>query len=431
MIANSMQHSPIRLTIPQLTADANTTSTALPVDAGVANSPRSKKKPEKEFPSQQSRMVSRPRGKPPTTPNRPGPVEIRFENAVKKTVDEPPPEPQSPRKYLESPVKALSGTKKKMEELVSPKTRLKHLFEDLQWTDLPGADPSDSNVALFGPMPVEPDSPPKSPLSGAKRKATDDPESRPQKRIRFQDEDYSKASESVPNNDDANEKANARLANAMKIDQLSKELQDWDSKRSDGAIISMPPEKWQETREAHQPPIHLDMLSFARINSKPSDDGKQADLPFKPNLLGKHAMKARERGKPWIEKASGDSVAGHLQRTLDQLIETNPGKINLAACALLQQLFGLLPAGARKVNSTFNYALSASFYSLGFNTREWSDIETLYRDFDQLDVSTCPKAGAEFKVQLKEIIAAKKGLMFLMTQEKNQTQEKAAEDSDA
>jgi hypothetical protein len=83
---------------------------------------------------------------------------------------------------------------------------------------------------------------------------------------------------------------------------------------------------------------------------------------------------------------------------------------------LLQQLFALLPAGANKVNKTFNYAVSASFYSLGFTAEQWKDIETLYRDFDTLKLATLPDQGAEFKAQLKEIIAAKNGLLYLKQQ---------------
>jgi hypothetical protein len=316
----------------------------------------------------------------------------------------------SPRKVTRALSDKLSSIRKTIDTFSSPRKELQDIFEGVEWEDL--SDITD----LPAPKSTQPLlSPSYLPPQGRKRKAEDDPEKGSPKRVRFGEAPSIKHVAADPAPAPVMQASSTAL---LEIDRLSRELA-----LSPIKSLTKPDLTETETQAAEQlaasqlqSPIHLRLPKAATTAAQQSGDREEAGFPFTPNLLGLHAIKARQQGKPWIGKASGSSVAGRLQGMLDQVMQANPQTIHLNACVLLQQLFALLPAGANKVNKTFNYAVSASFYSLGFTAEQWKDIETLYRDFDTLKLATLPDQGAEFKAQLKEIIAAKNGLLYLKQQ---------------
>ncbi len=314
----------------------------------------------------------------------------------------------SPRKVTRALSDKLSSIRKTIDTFSSPRKELQDIFEGIEWedlsdiTDLPAPQ---SALPLLSPSYL--------PHQGRKRKAEADPEQGSPKRVRFGEAPSIKhvAADPAP----AMQTSSTAL---LEIDRLSRELT-----LSPIKSLTKPDLTETEAQAAEQlaasqlqSPIHLRLPKASATAAQQSGDREEAGFTLTPNLLGLHAIKARQQGKSWIGKASGNSVAGRLQGILDQVMQANPQTIHLNACVLLQQLFALLPAGANKVNKTFNYAVSASFYSLGFTAEQWKEIETLYRDFDTLKLATLPDQGAEFKAQLKEIIAAKNGLVYLKQQ---------------
>ncbi len=158
-----------------------------------------------------------------------------------------------------------------------------------------------------------------------------------------------------------------------------------------------------------------------QATATPSSPASHDGFPFPPDQLGKLAIRRRAHDREWIGKASGDSVAAKLQRSLDKLQADNAGRIDKEACGYLQELFGLLPAGVNHAGKTFNYLLMKSFYSLGLDHVQWKAIERLHKNFDQLDTGNDPQGSASFKAQLGEIIAAKKGLIAVRRQNERGT----------
>lgn len=171
-------------------------------------------------------------------------------------------------------------------------------------------------------------------------------------------------------------------------------------------------ESLEKELDAHDA-IHREAL---RVREKPDEAPSADSFPFAPDKLGKWAIKQREKGREWVGKATGDSIAGTLQRTLDTLREDNADRIDPKACDYLQELFGLLPAGVSRQGKALNYMLMKSFYSLGLTHAQWHAIEQLHQQFDQLDTRRDPQSFKAFKQQLDEIVAAKKGLMYLKQQ---------------
>lgn len=174
----------------------------------------------------------------------------------------------------------------------------------------------------------------------------------------------------------------------------------------------------ESIEEMLQRPLVRSPISERSLKRK-SDNEMGADrkkirlstLPFPPTDLAKHAIESRQQGKPWIGKASGNSIAGRLQETLEKLFKANAKQITPEVYMHLQQLFGLLPAGATEEETTFTYALKQSVVNLGLNDTEWRAIETLHQNFDELDLSSDGKSYAEFKSQLGKIITSKNELL--------------------
>lgn len=165
----------------------------------------------------------------------------------------------------------------------------------------------------------------------------------------------------------------------------------------------------QEWEEAERKPV--------QVATPPGGSDAPVGLPFAPDRLGKIAIRKRASGKEWIGKATGDSFAAKLQRTLELLLSSNPGKLNARTCGYLQEMFGLLPAGGRKGSKAFEHSLLQAFYSLGLDDAQWADIEALQRNFGQLDTSKAPEDCAEFHAQLREILTLKNRLLDLKKQE--------------
>jgi hypothetical protein len=368
----------------------------------------------------------------------------------------------SPRKVTRALSDKVSSIRKTIETLSSPRNEMRDIFDGLDWEEL-----SDMTALPATRSTQPPLSPSYLPPQDRKRKADADAEKDNAKRVRFNE--ANSARHFIPDAVTAMPPSSAKFS---EIDRLSHELEQSpirlrtapDLVETEPKIVEYPqrtlstsplsaqnrkrkadadPEQGSSKRArlneekstshliAYPSPLRepvvqassatlseIDRLSreLAQSPIRANATSDEPRFPFTPNRLGQHAIKARQQGKSWIGKASGNSVAGRLQAMLDQLMQANPQTIHLNACVLLQQLFGLLPAGANKVNKAFNYAVSASFYSLGFTAEQWMDIEMLYQDFDTLTLATLPDAGAEFKAQLKEIIAAKNGLVYLKQQ---------------
>lgn len=286
----------------------------------------------------------------------------------------------SPRKLTRAISEKVSSVKKSVVALGSPRSEgLHEMFEGVEWQDLPAMDTV--------PCPALPPlSPSRLPEQCRKRKAESDAEKGNAKKVRFTEQTTAQTlSAPAPETSIAMPPSSSNL---IQIDRLAREL-------------AQSPET---LRSVGQPAVEAAKSTHQASSSK-------ADFPFQRNELAKHAIRSRLAGTPWIRKASGDSMAGRLQGTLDKLMDANPGKLNLKACLCLQQLFGLLPAGAMEFGETFKLALPACFSSAGFTRAEWNDIEAMHRDFDKLNVRSNPSDFASFKSQLGEILAIKNKLL--------------------
>ena len=111
--------------------------------------------------------------------------------------------------------------------------------------------------------------------------------------------------------------------------------------------------------------------------------------------------------------ASGTSIAGQLQKTLEKLWMANPKEITKDLYVLFRELFALLPAGAREDDKIFSCALKQTVVNVGLNEDQWRAIETLYKDFDKLELKPISESifFDEFKSQLGKIIDTKNELL--------------------
>ncbi len=387
MIEASIKTIPLHLeSLAEEDVPSSGTVPARPAESAVAESPRKEKKSRFEFPSLKPRLVVSPRTKATAPPQRPAPAGILAVKPLAKPVYEQPSQASSPRK---APIAVLADAKNKVEDIVSPKARVKHLFEGVDWLTLTNSHESRSDGNRLSAATIAPESPPRDPLSGAKRKALDDPEARDSKRVRFAtDDDYSKASESAT--EDRRGKAPAESSTMKEIDRLAAELQ-----------ADMVPPRPQQP-----------VTGSASSSSAPDDS---AIYPFKPVGLSKAVLRAREKGQPWYTPAGSVSASGSLQFTLNQLHESNRGHIDDAACTHLHELFSLLPAGAVAGTEVFRKGLNRSIRELALTTAQWDRIEALHMGFDRLDISRNPEGMTRFRDMLKYVIAVK-NLMAAQTQ---------------
>lgn len=255
----------------------------------------------------------------------------------------------SPAKSL-SPRKLGSSVSNSSKELNLPKADLKRFFEEVEWTEL---DPMDYDSTTQHPQPPLV----KSPISELSKKR----------------------------------KSEVDMGAERKKIRSSQSTLAMSTSSSDAMQSRLPTS-----------PIK---------NDQAPNSSRKTSFSLPLNDLAKHAIKSRLDGKPWIGKASGNSVAGRLQGTLESLYKANSKKIDPDVYKRLQQLFGLLPAGSNDEDTTFTLALKQSITNLGLNDAEWQEIETLHQNFDKLDLSTGSDTYAEFKAQLGKIIETKNELL--------------------
>lgn len=329
---------------------------------------------------------------------------LSFESSSAHTPASSPFKPSSPRKLTRVISEKVGSAQKKIEQLASPRSEVKEIFDGMVWEDLSDVGELPSAWSAQPPL-----SPSYMAEPSRKRKADSDADKVIAKRVRFNE---APVTQPLVLARPAPEPEIQPSLRSSEIDQLSATLAlSPNSLRSVAQLTDtgMTEPKPEPTHQM-QSPIHLNLPPMAATALKPSDDGT-ADFPFKPNRLARYAIKARELGTPWIGKASGDCIAGRLQEVLDKLMRENSAKINLNACVYLQQLFGLLPAGVTKLNKTFGYALASSIASLGLSTAQWKTIENLHQQFDELNLSADPATFADFKAVLGNIILAKNKLI--------------------
>lgn len=384
--------------------------------------PRAKEpKHATEFSAVKASAILSSSKKPLPAPSRPAPVPVRkvppLPLAAADT-DSPPPSPtklSSPRKATRAISEKFSSVKKNVEGMSSPRSDMREIFDGMIWEEF-----SEIDNDAYG----RPSQPPlaRSPFSEPSLKRKPESElKRDNKKVRFNDDKDKKiptriqpvpAPELIPSS-----------SNLSEIDRLSRQLAQSPTTFAygggEGQAVGQ--SLRQESRAEFMSPIHLNLPSTKPAESQPLHDSSKVIFPFAPNALARHAIDSRLQGKPWISKATGDSVAGNLQRFLENLMKANSKKINSSVYLCLQQLFGLLPAGATEQDKTFDLVLEQSLTSLGLTHTQWNDVEKLYREFDQLDSSGNPKAGAEFKTVLGKLIDIKNKLLS----------EKASKDSDA
>lgn len=335
----------------------------------------------------------------------------------------------SPRKVARCVSEKLSSARTQVAGALSPRMKVADLLQGVQWLD------DDT-----------PPSPPRTPDTnlpqGRKRKAEGGEDRGDEKRVRFQLPD-----DTPPAEKRAERRTNAAAAvtapgtstastrsHARQIDQLVEAL---------GLPYGRPRRPSTPAPDELTPPELLPETAFNRpsigkrdatseagpAHDRPATDRvpteRPGEFPFAPDKLGKWAIKQRHKGMDWVGKATGESFAATLQRTLDKLRAENGDRINHEACRHLQELFGLLPAGITGPGKAFNYLLLKSFYSLGLTNAQWDAIERLHNSFDQLDTRSDPQGFGTLKEQLREIVAARKGLAHLKRQAAAQARKEA------
>jgi len=139
----------------------------------------------------------------------------------------------------------------------------------------------------------------------------------------------------------------------------------------------------------------------------------KSSLVFSPTELAKYMIESRQEEITWMGTASGTSIAGQLQKTLEKLWMANPKEITKDLYVLFRELFALLPAGAREDDKIFSCALKQTVVNVGLNEDQWRAIETLYKDFDKLELKPISESifFDEFKSQLGKIIDTKNELL--------------------
>jgi hypothetical protein len=356
-------------------------------DVETADRTLRKRKFDKEYPALKRRLVSNSRPDAPRSPYRPPSNGMTAIHSVKKATDDsialaahsatPPPQHEIPA----SSIRPLSTVKEKVEGLFSPEVRLAQLMRGIEWTSFGNSFTSDE-LDPFNRLTYEPDSPPRNPRVGEKRKATDEMNLGMQpKRLRFSEDELSRASESPINQ--SKEKFKPYPKHEKEIDRLSKEL-----------------------AKDYEP-----AYEFMSINSGAtgvSTEQKKSE----PNLvnigdLGESVRSARAGNTIWFTTNTDQSASISAQTTLKLLLDANEKKINKRACNSLQELFALIPAGAMLGTEFFDQALRRAVSELSLSAEQWREVDNLYGQYDQLHLLSNPRSTSGFKELLGRIIAIK------------------------
>ena len=356
-------------------------------DVETADRMQRKRKFDKEYPSIKRRLVANSRPDSPRSPYRPPSAGMAAIHSVKKTTDDSialaahsathPPQHEMPA----SSIRPLSMVKEKVEGLFSPEVRIAQLMRGIEWTSFGDSFPSDE-LNPINSLTYEPDSPPRNPRVGEKRKATDgmNPGTQP-KRLRFSEDELSRASESPINQ--SKEKFKPYPKHEKEIDRLSKEL----AKDYEPAYEFM-------SKNAGSVGI-----STAQKKSEPN--------PVNIGNLGESVRSARAGNTIWFTTNTDQSASISAQTTLKLLLDANEKKINKRACNSLQELFALIPAGAMLGTEFFDQALRRAVSELSLSTEQWREVDNLYGQYDQLHLLSNPRGNAGFKELLGRIIAIK------------------------
>lgn len=350
-----------------------------------------KRKFDKEYPLLRRRLVSNSRPDSPRSPYRPPSNGMTAIHSVKKATDDsialaaysatPPPQHEMPA----SSIRPLSMVKEKVEGLFSTEVRLAQLMRGIEWTSFGNSFASDELDPL-NRLTYQTDSPPRNPRVGEKRKATDEmnPGTQP-KRIRFSEDELSRASESPINN--SKEKFKPYPKHEKEIDRISKEL-----------------------AKDYEP-----AYEFMSINAGPagiSTEQKKSE----PNLenigdLGESVRSARAGNTIWFTTNTDQSASISAQTTLKLLLDANEKKINKRACNSLQELFALIPAGAMLGTEFFDQALRRAVSELSLSAERWSEVDQLYGQYDELHLLSNPRSTSGFKELLGRIITLKNSML--------------------
>ncbi len=350
-----------------------------------------KRKLEKEYPSHQRCLVSKSHSDSPRSPYRPPPTGMVTIHPLKKTTDdsielpEHASTPTSQRKALISSMRPLARLKEKVENFLSPEPRTNQLMQGIEWTSFSDSLAPDATDSL-NRFTDETNSPPRSPRVGEKRKVTDEmnPGARP-KRLRFSEDDLSRASESPI--EQTHKKFKPFPEHEKEIDRLSKELaKDYEpnygfiSKKYETAGIATEQKK---------------------CDTNPMDFGN----------LGESVRSARAKNTIWFTTNIDQSASISAQTTLKLLLDANEKKINKPACNSLQELFALIPAGAIFGTEFFDQALRRAVSELSLSAKQWSDIDDLYGQYNQLHLLSNPHRSVGFKELLGRIITIKNSML--------------------
>ncbi|NDC09812.1 MAG: hypothetical protein EBZ75_10810 [Oxalobacteraceae bacterium] len=275
--------------------------------------------------------------------------------------------------------------KEKVEGLFSPEVRLAQLMRGIEWTSFGNSFASDELDPLNGP-PDEPDSPPKSPRVGVKRKATDEMNFGTQpKRLRFSEDDLSRASESSMKQ--VKEKFKPLPQHEKEIDRLSKGL------------------------EKNYAPNYEFMSKKTETAAITTEQKKSNINPVVISDLGESVRSARAGNTIWFTTNTDQSASISAQTTLKLLLDANEKKINKRACNSLQELFALIPAGAMLGTEFFDQALRRAVSELSLSAEQWSEVDHLYGQYDQLHLLSNPRSIAGFKELLGRIITLKNSML--------------------
>ena len=356
-------------------------------DVETADRMQRKRKFDKEYPSIKRRLVANSRPDSPRSPYRPPSTGMAAIHSVKKTTDDSialaahsathTPQHEMPA----SSIRPLSMVKEKVEGLFSPEVRIAQLLRGIEWTSFGDSFPSDALDPLNS-LTYEPDSPPRNPRVGEKRKATDgmNPGTQP-KRLRFSEDELSRASESPI--EQINKKFKPFPEYEIEIDRLSNEL----AKDYEPAYEFMSKN-----------------TGFAGIST---EQKKSEPNPLNIGNLGESVRSARAGNTIWFTTNTDQSASISAQTTLKLLLDANEKKINKRACNSLQELFALIPAGAIFGTEFFDQALRRAVSELSLSSEQWREVDNLYGQYDQLHLLSNPRSTSGFKELLGRIIAIK------------------------
>jgi hypothetical protein len=86
-------------------------------------------------------------------------------------------------------------------------------------------------------------------------------------------------------------------------------------------------------------------------------------------------------------------------------------KSTRAQCNSLQELFALIPAGAILGTEFFDQALKRAVSELSLTAAQWSEVDDLYGQYDQLHLLSNPRSAAGFKELIRRVISIKDSML--------------------